>query len=325
MRDNNITLVKDFEFRSEKEWLLFFGNNEENLRILENILGVRITARGGRINITGREEDVKLVEKLLDRVYSLIDKGYIVKRRDIEYTLRMLMEGVEVSDSIFEDAIYIGLKKKAIFPKSQNQRIYIEAIRKNDMVFGIGPAGTGKTYLAVAMAISALLSKSVERIIITRPAVEAGEKLGFLPGDLVEKVSPYLRPIYDALFDLIGYDRFEKYMEKGVIEIAPLAFMRGRTLSDAFIILDEAQNTTSEQMKMFLTRMGYGSKAVITGDITQIDLPKNVKSGLVEAIEVLKDIEGIEFVFFNESDVVRHPLIQKIVVAYDKYQNNNSK
>jgi phosphate starvation-inducible PhoH-like protein len=325
VRDNNITLVKDFEFRSEKEWLLFFGNNEENLRILENILGVRITARGGRINITGREEDVKLVEKLLDRVYSLIDKGYIVKRRDIEYTLRMLMEGVEVSDSIFEDAIYIGLKKKAIFPKSQNQRIYIEAIRKNDMVFGIGPAGTGKTYLAVAMAISALLSKSVERIIITRPAVEAGEKLGFLPGDLVEKVSPYLRPIYDALFDLIGYDRFEKYMEKGVIEIAPLAFMRGRTLSDAFIILDEAQNTTSEQMKMFLTRMGYGSKAVITGDITQIDLPKNVKSGLVEAIEVLKDIEGIEFVFFNESDVVRHPLIQKIVVAYDKYQNNNSK
>ncbi len=325
MRENSITLTKDFEFKNEREWLLFFGSNEENLRVLEDILGVRITARGGRVNISGREEDVRLVERLLDRVYYLIENGYVVRRRDIEHAIRMLKEGSMEFEPILEDAIYIGLKKKAIFPKSQNQRVYIEAIKKNDMVFGIGPAGTGKTYLAVAMAVSSLLSKKVERIIITRPAVEAGEKLGFLPGDLVEKVSPYLRPIYDALFDLIGYDRFEKYMEKGVIEIAPLAFMRGRTLSDAFIILDEAQNTTSEQMKMFLTRLGFGSKAVITGDITQIDLPKNTKSGLVEAIEVLRDVEGIEFVFFNEKDVVRHPLVQRIVVAYDKYQNSTDK
>lgn len=325
MRENSFTLTKDFEFKNEREWLLFFGSNEENLRVLEDILGVRITARGGRVNISGSEENVRLVERLLDRVYYLIGNGYVVRKRDIEHTIRMLKEGSMDFEPILEDAIYIGLKKKAIFPKSQNQKIYIEAIKKNDMVFGIGPAGTGKTYLAVAMAVSSLLTKQVERIIITRPAVEAGEKLGFLPGDLVEKVSPYLRPIYDALFDLIGYDRFEKYMEKGVIEIAPLAFMRGRTLSDAFIILDEAQNTTSEQMKMFLTRLGFGSKAVITGDITQIDLPRNTKSGLVEAIEVLKGVEGIEFVFFNEKDVVRHPLVQKIVVAYDKYQNNTDK
>lgn len=320
MREKEIVLSKSFDFKSDREWLLFFGSNEENIKLIEKNFDVRISARGDKVIIVGEEESVRIVEKLLDKVYGLVERGYSIRKKDIEYTIRLIKEGGEGLAEDFSEGIYIGLKKKVVIPKSPNQKAYIEAIKNHDMVFGIGPAGTGKTYLAVAMAVSALFSHTVERIIITRPAVEAGEKLGFLPGDMVEKVSPYLRPIYDALFDLLGFDRFEKYIEKGVIEIAPLAFMRGRTLSDAFIILDEAQNTTSEQMKMFLTRLGYGSKAVVTGDITQIDLPKNVKSGLIEAMEVLKDVEGIAFVYFTEKDVVRHPLVQKIVVAYDRYE-----
>ena len=311
-------VVKDFEFRSDREWYLFFGRNEENIKLIEKNFSVKITARGGRVSITGSEGDVEKVSALLDQIYGLLAEGYTLKKSDIEFSIRMVKEGEGRVKEVFSDGIYISSRKKVVTPKSENQRKYLEAIKKHDIVFGIGPAGTGKTYLAVAMAISALTKREVERIIITRPAVEAGEKLGFLPGDLVEKVSPYLRPIYDALFDLVGFDRAERFMEKGIVEVAPLAFMRGRTLSNAFVILDEAQNTTSEQMKMFLTRLGFDSKAVITGDITQIDLPKTMKSGLVEALEVLKGVEGIAFVYFDERDVVRHPLVRRIIKAYEE-------
>ena len=311
-------VVKDFEFRSEREWYQFFGRNEENLKLIEKSFSVKITARGGRVSITGSQTDVEKVSALLDQIYGLLSEGYTLKKSDIEFSIRMVKEGNGEVRQVFSDGIYISSKKKLVTPKSENQKRYLDAIRSHDIVFGVGPAGTGKTYLAVAMAISALSRREVERIIITRPAVEAGEKLGFLPGDLVEKVSPYLRPIYDALFDLVGFDRAERFLEKGIVEVAPLAFMRGRTLSNAFVILDEAQNTTSEQMKMFLTRLGFDSKAVITGDITQIDLPKEVKSGLVEALEVLRGIEGIAFVYFDERDVVRHPLVRRIIRAYEE-------
>ncbi len=311
-------VVKDFEFRSEREWYQFFGRNEENLKLIEKSFSVKITARGGRVSITGSQTDVEKVSALLDQIYGLLSEGYTLKKSDIEFSIRMVKEGNGEVRQVFSDGIYISSKKKLVTPKSENQKRYLDAIRSHDIVFGVGPAGTGKTYLAVAMAISALSRREVERIIITRPAVEAGEKLGFLPGDLVEKVSPYLRPIYDALFDLVGFDKAERFLEKGIVEVAPLAFMRGRTLSNAFVILDEAQNTTSEQMKMFLTRLGFDSKAVITGDITQIDLPKEVKSGLVEALEVLRGIEGIAFVYFDERDVVRHPLVRRIIRAYEE-------
>ncbi len=309
--------VKDFEFRSEREWYQFFGRNEENLKLIEKSFRVKITARGGRVSITGEEDDVKQVSLLLDEIYGLLSQGYQLRKSDIEFSIRMVKEGSGKVKEVFSDGIYISTKKKLVTPKSDTQRRYLEAIKSSDIVFGVGPAGTGKTYLAVAMAISALLKREVERIIITRPAVEAGERLGFLPGDLVEKVSPYLRPIYDALFDLVGFDKAERFLDKGIIEVAPLAFMRGRTLSGAFVILDEAQNTTSEQMKMFLTRLGYDSKAVITGDVTQIDLPKGTVSGLVEALQILQGIEGISFVFFSEKDVVRHPLVREIIKAYE--------
>ncbi len=309
--------VKDFEFRSEREWYQFFGRNEENLKLIEKSFRVKITARGGRVSITGEEDDVKQVSLLLDEIYGLLSQGYQLRKSDIEFSIRMVKEGSGKVKEVFSDGIYISTKKKLVTPKSDTQRRYLEAIKGSDIVFGVGPAGTGKTYLAVAMAISALLKREVERIIITRPAVEAGERLGFLPGDLVEKVSPYFRPIYDALFDLVGFDKAERFLDKGIIEVAPLAFMRGRTLSGAFVILDEAQNTTSEQMKMFLTRLGYDSKAVITGDVTQIDLPKGTVSGLVEALQILQGIEGISFVFFSEKDVVRHPLVREIIKAYE--------
>ncbi|NPA15042.1 MAG: phosphate starvation-inducible protein PhoH [Deferribacteres bacterium] len=319
------TVVKDFDFKSEKEWFSFFGKNEENLKLIENNFNVRITARGGKVSISGDDADVDKVKVLLEQIYSLLSEGYYLRKRDIEFSIRMVKEGNGNVKSLFSEGIYISAKKKLVVPKSENQRLYIEAIKKHDIVFGIGPAGTGKTYLAMAMAVNALMKREVERIILTRPAVEAGEKLGFLPGDMVEKVSPYLRPLYDALFDLVDFDRADKFMEKGIIEVAPLAFMRGRTLNNAFVILDEAQNTTSEQMKMFLTRLGFDSKAVITGDITQIDLPRNMSSGLVEASKVLKDIDGIKFIYFNENDVVRHPLVQKIIKAYEGYERKEDK
>jgi phosphate starvation-inducible PhoH-like protein len=295
-----------------------FGEHDRNLKLIEKLSAVKIGVRGNVISITGDPLAVAFIRTLLSRLYDITRKGYPVYPADIEYAHRILSENCTADlERIFLDTVFISAKKRIITPKSIAQKLYIDAIRNADMVFGIGPAGTGKTYLAMAMAISALLEKKVSRISLARPAVEAGEKLGFLPGDLSEKVNPYLRPLYDALFDMIDFDRASALMQKGVIEVAPLAFMRGRTLNDSFVILDEAQNTTSEQMKMFLTRLGYGSKAVITGDVTQIDLPIDKVSGLVEAEELLSKTEGIHFIHFSERDVVRHPLVMDIIRAYN--------
>lgn len=299
-----------------------FGEGGENVKRFEKKLGVAINTRGSLVTIQGESEKVEVAERLILELYDLLERGYPLYPHDLEYAIRMVSKDKDVRLSdVFMDTVYISFRKKVIAPKSIAQKRYIDAIRKHDIVFGIGPAGTGKTYLAMAMAVAALTSKEVDRIILTRPAVEAGEKLGFLPGDLAAKVDPYLRPLYDALHDMIDYERAEKFLERGAIEVAPLAFMRGRTLNDSFVILDEAQNTTTEQMKMFLTRLGFGSKAVVTGDITQIDLPLAKPSGLVEAPKILQDVEGIDFVIFTEADVVRHPLVQKIVKAYDKAEN----
>ncbi len=295
-----------------------FGEHDRNLKLIEKIAAVKLGVRGNVISITGDPLDVTRIRNLLGQLYEITGKGYPVYPADIEYAHRILSEDCTADlERIFLDTVFISAKKRIITPKSIAQKLYIDAIRNSDMVFGIGPAGTGKTYLAMAMAISALLEKKVSRISLARPAVEAGEKLGFLPGDLSEKVNPYLRPLYDALFDMIDFDRASALIHKGIIEVAPLAFMRGRTLNDSFVILDEAQNTTSEQMKMFLTRLGYGSKAVITGDVTQIDLPIDKASGLVEAEELLSRTEGIHFVHFSELDVVRHPLVMDIIRAYN--------
>jgi len=279
---------------------------------------VRIAVNGTALKITGGHSEQALAGKLLGELYELLKGGYPIYASDVEYATRILRadRNAELKD-IFLDTIYISAHKRVISPKSIHQKNYIDAIRNHDIVFGIGPAGTGKTYLAMAMALAALMKNQVTRMVLCRPAVEAGEKLGFLPGDLAEKVNPYLRPLYDALHDMVDFDRARKMLERGTIEVAPLAFMRGRTLNDSFIILDEAQNTTSEQMKMFLTRLGYSSKAVITGDITQIDLPSGKLSGLKEARTVLGETAGIRFVYFNEQDVVRHRLVQSIVTAYE--------
>lgn len=296
-----------------------FGEHGENLKRLEKKIGVKLNTRGNIVAIQGTEEKVLLAERLLKELSVLLLKGYVLHPTDIDYAIRMCsLESEAHLSEIFMDTVYVSFKKKIIAPKSIAQKRYIDAIRKYDIVFGIGPAGTGKTYLAMAMAVAALSRKEVERVILTRPAVEAGEKLGFLPGDIAAKVDPYLRPLYDALHDMMDFERAQKLIERGIIEIAPLAFMRGRTLNDSFVIMDEAQNTTSEQMKMFLTRLGFGSKTVVTGDITQIDLPLAKPSGLVEIQRVLKDIEGIEFVYFSEKDVVRHPLVQDIIKAYER-------
>jgi phosphate starvation-inducible PhoH-like protein len=295
-----------------------FGEHDRNIKLIEKLAAVKIGVRGNVTSITGGPLAVNLIRNLLAQLYEITRKGYPVYPADIEYAHRILSEDCTADlERIFLDTVFISAKKRIITPKSVAQKRYIDAIRNSDMVFGIGPAGTGKTYLAMAMAISALLEKKVSRISLARPAVEAGEKLGFLPGDLSEKVNPYLRPLYDALFDMIDFDRASALIHKGVIEVAPLAFMRGRTLNDSFVILDEAQNTTSEQMKMFLTRLGYGSKAVITGDVTQIDLPIDKASGLVEAEELLCKTEGIHFIHFSELDVVRHPLVMDIIRAYN--------
>jgi phosphate starvation-inducible PhoH-like protein len=296
-----------------------FGAHNENLRRIAKQVGVKINAKGNALTIQGDELDVHLSTRLLNDLYGLLKKGYPLYPSDIGYSIRMISDDRTVNlEDIFLDAIYISSRKKVVTPKSIAQKRYIDAIRKYDLVIGIGPAGTGKTYLAMAMAVASLMKQEVERIVLTRPAVEAGEKLGFLPGDIAEKVNPYLRPLYDALHDMMDFDRASKLVEKGVIEVAPLAFMRGRTLNDSFVILDEAQNTGPEQMKMFLTRLGFSSKAVITGDITQIDLPENKVSGLIEVQGILKGIEGIEFVYFSERDVVRHPLVQDIIKAYER-------
>ena len=298
-----------------------FGEHDRNVKLIEKLEAANLGVRGNVVSITGSQLSVNLIRNLFSQLYEIVKKGYPIYPVDIEYAHRILSEDCTVDlERIFLDTVFISSKKRIITPKSIAQKLYIDAIRNSDMVFGIGPAGTGKTYLAMAMAVSALLEKKVNRISLARPAVEAGEKLGFLPGDLSEKVNPYLRPLYDALYDMIDFDRASALVTKGVIEVAPLAFMRGRTLNDSFVILDEAQNTTSEQMKMFLTRLGYGSKAVITGDVTQIDLPMDKISGLVEAEELLCGTGGIRFIHFSELDVVRHPLVQDVIRAYDHHE-----
>jgi len=295
-----------------------FGVQDENLRLIEDAFKVKVSARGGEVHVQGEAQSVKSAEKLLSSMQSLLDRGFPLRKSDLATAVRMLKDNPDEDVvNFFVDNSLQSATKKMATPRNVTQKTYLQAIQEHDMTFGIGPAGTGKTYLAVAMAASALAEKSVKRIVLCRPAVEAGEKLGFLPGDLIEKINPYLRPLYDSLNDLLGFEKVQKHLERNIIEIAPLAFMRGRTLSDAFIILDEAQNTTTEQMKMFLTRLGYGSKAVITGDITQIDLPDGKKSGLREARDFLKDVEGIKFVEFSDKDVVRHPLVGRIVRAYE--------
>jgi phosphate starvation-inducible protein PhoH and related proteins len=301
-----------------------FGVQDQNIKYLETLLDVSIGARGNELLIDGDPRDIQTVEQILTEFGELFDEGQHFTDKELKDAFKQIAEDRAYSlKDYFLKARFNPAGKKQVAPKTANQRKYLDAIAHNDLVFGIGVAGTGKSYLAVAMAVDALFKKQVSRIILTRPAVEAGERLGFLPGDLQEKVDPYLRPLYDALFDLVDSERVTKMLEKRIIEIAPLAFMRGRTLADAFIILDEAQNTTSEQMKMFLTRIGFGSKAVVTGDKTQIDLPRGQKSGLREAEEVLKDIDMIEFVYFGEKDVVRHKLVQMIVQAYDKHSGDN--
>jgi phosphate starvation-inducible PhoH-like protein len=296
-----------------------FGVHDQNIKYLESLLSVRIDARGQDVSIDGDPADVETVERILQDFSDLFKEGNHFTDKELREAFAQIAEDRAFSlRDYFTKARFNPTGKKQVAPKSANQRKYIQAIQEKDVVFGIGVAGTGKTYLAVAMAVQALMQKQVNRIVLARPAVEAGEKLGFLPGDLQDKVDPYLRPLYDALFDLIDYERATRMLEKRVIEVAPLAFMRGRTLSDAFIILDEAQNTTSEQMKMFLTRIGFGSKAVITGDVTQVDLPTGKRSGLVEAERILANLDDIEFIYFTDKDVVRHKLVQLIIRAYEE-------
>jgi phosphate starvation-inducible PhoH-like protein len=301
-----------------------FGSYDENLKHFESVLGVRIRTQGHELVVDGESDSLDKLERVVNQLSALMREGYKPSNADVKTAAELVARDgdVDLQEHFLKGSLTPGGKRR-VAPKTINQRRYLDAIDTNDIVFGVGPAGTGKTYLAMAQAVAYLVNKKVSRIILARPAVEAGEKLGFLPGDLQEKVNPYLRPLYDALYDMLDGDRVARYLERGTIEIAPIAFMRGRTLNDSFVILDEAQNTTSEQMKMFLTRLGFGSKAVITGDITQIDLPTGRTSGLIEAIKVVGEIEGISFIHFDERDVVRHKLVQQIVKAYDAYSNGN--
>ena len=298
-----------------------FGAYDDNLRQLETLLNVRIRTQGQDLLVEGAAADTAKVARLIDQLGALIGEGHPISDRDVKTASQLVREdgAVDLREHFLKDGKLRQAGKRRIAAKSANQRRYLDAIEQHDIVFGIGPAGTGKTYLAMAQAVSYLLAKKVSRIVLARPAVEAGEKLGFLPGDLQEKVNPYLRPLYDALYDMLDVEKADTYLERGAIEVAPLAFMRGRTLNDVFVILDEAQNTTSEQMKMFLTRLGFGSKAVVTGDITQIDLPTGRTSGLIQAMDVVGKIDGISFIYFDERDVVRHKLVQAIVKAYEAY------
>jgi phosphate starvation-inducible PhoH-like protein len=305
---------------AEERLELLFGTRDENLKRIESAFGVSVTARGGQVRIEGDESSSDLVRYLLEQLSVLLESGYPLQPTDIETSIRVLQEAPTTSlVDFFKGDGVLGMVRSLVRPRSLNQQIYLQAMSDFDLVISIGPAGTGKTYLAVAMAAAALKEGLIRRIILARPAVEAGERLGFLPGDLLEKVNPYLRPLHDALYDILGFDKVARLMERGSIEVAPIAFMRGRTLNDSFIILDEAQNTTTEQMKMFLTRIGFNSKAVVNGDITQIDLAAGRTSGLIEARQVLKSVKGIHFIQFTEKDVVRHRLVQKIVRAYDQY------
>lgn len=313
------SVMERMSFENNQLAQSLFGEHNQHIRLVEQRLGLKISTKGNTLQIRGEDEDVFLARRLFSELYGLLRKGYPLYDNDIDFAIRFLRENHEAGlQEVFMDAVYVTSQKRVITPKTQNQKEYIEAIRQYDIVFGIGPAGTGKTYLAMSMAISALMKNEVIRIVLARPAVEAGEKLGFLPGDLYEKVNPYLRPLYDALHDMMNFEKATKLVQRGIIEVAPLAFMRGRTLNDSFVILDEAQNTTSEQMKMFLTRLGFSSKAVITGDITQIDLPEGKTSGLVEAQQLLTGVEGMAFIYFHKKDVIRHPLVQKIIKAYEE-------
>ncbi|OQY15742.1 MAG: phosphate starvation-inducible protein PhoH [Desulfobacterium sp. 4572_20] len=302
------------------------GEHNAHLHLIEEKIGVSVHVRGNVLSLQGGDWEVGLADAVITQLYDLLKAGYPIYKNDVDYAVRILSGDQSRSlEKIFRDEVYISSKKKVITPKTVNQKNYIDNIRKFDIVFGIGPAGTGKTYLAMAMAISSLIKKEVNRVILARPAVEAGEHLGFLPGDLYEKVNPYLRPLYDALHDMLDFEHTSRLLDQGVIEVAPLAFMRGRTLNDSFVILDEAQNATSEQMKMFLTRLGFSSKAVITGDVTQIDLPEGRISGLIEARRILEGIKGIGFAYFTKEDVIRHSLVQKIIHAYEKMESSKQK
>src|SRR6187399_80969 len=315
----------EVQFEDHHRFHELLGHHDEHIKTVERIVGVRIGLGDRTLIIEGDPVQQELAARVLKELYGLIEKDYPIYPSDVDYAVRILSRdrNAKLKD-IFLDSIYITSHKRVVTPKSVAQKAYIDAIRNFDIVFGIGPAGTGKTYLAMAMAVAALMRDSFARMILTRPAVEAGEKLGFLPGDLAEKVNPYLRPLYDALHDMVDFDRAQKMLEKGAIEVAPLAFMRGRTLNDSFVILDEAQNTTSEQMKMFLTRLGYGSKAIVTGDVTQTDLPAGKISGLKEASRILKGVHGIRFINFTEKDVARHPLVQEIIMAYERDESHAS-
>ena len=313
-------IQKKFIVSEEKFERELFGDFDENIKLIESTLSIDVILREGNIVLMGEEKNVDLALKLMNELHDTVSNGKSLDKQSITYSLSLLLEGSEMRIKELEDVIVLTKKGKPVQPKTLGQKKYVDLIKSNDITFGIGPAGTGKTYLAVAMAVRAFRNDEVSRIILTRPAVEAGESLGFLPGDMRDKVEPYLRPLYDALFDMLGPDRFNKYLERGNIEVAPLAFMRGRTLDNAFIILDEAQNTTPEQMKMFLTRLGFGSKAVVTGDITQTDLPNNKKSGLLQATKILKNVSGIGSMELTEKDVVRHELVQRIIRAYEKFE-----
>jgi phosphate starvation-inducible PhoH-like protein len=314
------TVTRRIAIAPDVDLLPLLGRNDDHLRTMESELDIRIVARGHEIMLKGDERQVKTAERALVQLADLVRSGAPVRMTEVRAALRMLTEDEDADlKAVFADAIAVPSRKKWIAPKTLGQKRYVEAIRGNDMVFGIGPAGTGKSFLAVATAVSALMKREVARIVLTRPAVEAGERLGFLPGDLYEKIHPYLRPLYDALYDMMEAEKVSALVEKGAIEIAPLAYMRGRTLNDAFIILDEAQNSTAEQMKMFLTRLGFNSKMVITGDVTQVDLPASRGSGLIEVQRILKDVPGIHFVYFSEQDVVRHRLVSAIIRAYDAH------
>ena len=335
------TVKLELDLGEEKDLSSIYGRLDTTLKVMEEALGIEASIRGSKVFLQGEEKAVNKAERFIKELYSINSNGYAINPEDIRFVLKAL-DDTSPNDSrpgesamehhasaslkeYFLSNIPVSSKKKFIVPRSEAQKEYIDAIKKYDMVIGIGPAGTGKTYLAMAMAINALLTKQVSRIILARPAVEAGERLGFLPGDLYEKVNPYLRPLYDALFDMMEAEKAYRLIDKGVIEIAPLAFMRGRTLNDSFVILDEAQNTTSEQMKMYLTSLGFNSKTVITGDITQIDLPAEKVSGLIEAERILKGIHDLCFVYFSEKDVVRHKLVQAIIKAYEKFEKGRNK
>ena len=314
------TLKLTLSVDSMDAYMSLFGLNDQNVALLEQECGVTIALRGAELTITGEEDDTQLAAGVIEKLVDMIHRHEPVDRSRIRYALALAREGkVDMIDEILRNVVAITHRGKQIKCKTLGQQQYVQAIRDHDLTFAVGPAGTGKTYLAMALAVVALKNKEIERIVLTRPAVEAGEKLGFLPGDLTQKVDPYLRPLYDALYDFMGVDSYQKLLERGTVEVAPLAYMRGRTLSDSFIILDEAQNTTSEQMKMFLTRLGFNSKVVVTGDVTQTDLPFGKKSGLAEALDILKDIPAIGMVRLTHQDVVRHELVQQIVQAYDAY------